>query len=1341
MSNQNPYASSNAGSAGSSCAKAAGYGCLTIFGLFLLFIFIVSSLLGGGNPTGTVVLVVVIAVVAIAAAVDRQNRKNRNERIQKISVQQPSATLAARAVPSSTEIGQSTNASIGAGSMQSPLCVHTFSTASLEGNDPLVCGCGYSIEPADLREYLLAEAQIKDLTARKAALRSKMLRSIDQGAKLSAAPKPQTAVQPRVQRPKRAFSTQQWLVIGASLLIFVAGMIFVSTNLNRLPQWAFEAITGGLALLTAAGASYMRKISSLIATFFAAFSASMQLATLAIVGDQLNESFFWNTLPAWWWLISLGVIAVVAGLLAKFTRLFGWKAIALVATVASVLVLELGLLADRFISEAAAIHLSMMTVGAVAVLWLTKAVRRIPTIEEIDDSLKEYAADLQEREDKSLRIFGVSAAVLVLTAGAGVFLRDYLPIFNSPLEPLSLASLAAVWLGVSATSGRWSGQARSDGKSLTELASISRYVTHIAVTLLVVALGQLTPILWLSALIAVGGTLVANLASGRLTQVRPTPFTSLTVFATSALVWILWSSAEIAASDQTELVAAIIAGSAASLMVSEIRYGINRFAWETSSALGLALIWFAATFDPFADRTGVAFAALTLVLLVVANLIVPLRKLVAIRVSQPLPKRLPWVGLFVAGAVAIVQLIALSLQTYGEDIFTLLPMTIVFVLYTTGAMLAPLKIRPQASEKWLPSAHFYFGQLVVVLIMIAVANSSQTSEAQQATYALLLLCLATQNYVAGWINSRLFELVVGLVFALSVIIPTQYFVALHGLPLVDSLTVISLTGLLLVQGWLLKKRLNVEPSVQFSVAVIGATVGLLLMTFVGSYHWTVSSLVDQLVVQGVLWAFAVLPIVMQRLNRFKGKVSTRVMLWTSFVYTVFAALISLLPVGYPESESDPKRWQWLFSSLVLGLVSIYLFRATRSYWLVPASFVAMLAAGFVAGDITSRAFELDAVPEPHSLWMAALLVATTWLLGNGVERFRNRLLLDIPVLGVALASLGYALAYLEPISNESSIRGILSLAVVASFAYFKVSRERPIEWSVLGYLSATGAALFLGRSINFWTGWDYEGPELYTLLVMVGVLVSHRMVLPHLPKANSWVRWGLPMAIGVLPSAVETAVVANIPFAELTSTQIVRAVLVLVVSIALLVFGVRLGNLANTAVGLFGLAMLLVPNAALQSENISAGSQVEITALVIGVLVYIALWVLKRAEILAGRSTVFIGIPVAIVMAPALIKALVAPTNPSLTGVDWWRFGILLTAGMALLIVGALRELGGMFFPGLASVLLTALPYAFMQSKDQEWFLWVVLLIVATVMIWVALRLEKLRKVGRDSANWLRELK
>jgi hypothetical protein len=64
-----------------------------------------------------------------------------------------------------------------------------------------------------------------------------------------------------------------------------------------------------------------------------------------------------------------------------------------------------------------------------------------------------------------------------------------------------------------------------------------------------------------------------------------------------------------------------------------------------------------------------------------------------------------------------------------------------------------------------------------------------------------------------------------------------------------------------------------------------------------------------------------------------------------------------------------------------------------------------------------------------------------------------------------------------------------------------------------------------------------------------------------------------------------------------------------------------------------------------------------------------------------------------------------------------------------------------MFFPGLASVLLTSLPYAFVSSSSQEWFLWVVLLLVAAAMVWVALRLENLRKAGRSSANWIKELK
>jgi hypothetical protein len=298
-----------------------------------------------------------------------------------------------------------------------------------------------------------------------------------------------------------------------------------------------------------------------------------------------------------------------------------------------------------------------------------------------------------------------------------------------------------------------------------------------------------------------------------------------------------------------------------------------------------------------------------------------------------------------------------------------------------------------------------------------------------------------------------------------------------------------------------------------------------------------------------------------------------------------------------------------------------------------------------------------------------------------------------------------------------------------------------VAWSVPAYLTSAGAMLASADivHVNVWP--SFVGPEIYSMPLLIAVIASHRVCLPRLTPKNSWIAWGVPTAVGLLPSAFETARVATQPLAELGTDQIGRAIAVLLLSALLLVFGVRAGNLANTTVGMVGFTLLLVPNTAFHAESLVEGTQVEATALVIGILVFIALAVLKRHEILRGRSTVFIGIPVAVIMGPPLVRSLSALANPELTSVDWWRFGILLTAGFVLLIVGALREFGGMFFPGLASVLLTSLPYAFVSSSSQEWFLWVVLLFVAAAMVWVALRLENLRKAGRSSANWIKELK
>jgi FtsH-binding integral membrane protein len=78
---------------------------------------------------------------------------------------------------------------------------------------------------------------------------------------------------------------------------------------------------------------------------------------------------------------------------------------------------------------------------------------------------------------------------------------------------------------------------------------------------------------------------------------------------------------------------------------------------------------------------------------------------------------------------------------------------------------------------------------------------------------------------------------------------------------------------------------------------------------------------------------------------------------------------------------------------------------------------------------------------------------------------------------------------------------------------------------------------------------------------------------------------------------------------------------------------------------------------------------------------------------------------------------------------------------MVMLVLGTMREVAGLFYPGLVGLLITALPAGFTQAGRTPAFLWVLLLVLAGVMVWLAMRLEKMRKEGRTSSQWLRELK
>jgi uncharacterized membrane protein (UPF0136 family) len=76
-----------------------------------------------------------------------------------------------------------------------------------------------------------------------------------------------------------------------------------------------------------------------------------------------------------------------------------------------------------------------------------------------------------------------------------------------------------------------------------------------------------------------------------------------------------------------------------------------------------------------------------------------------------------------------------------------------------------------------------------------------------------------------------------------------------------------------------------------------------------------------------------------------------------------------------------------------------------------------------------------------------------------------------------------------------------------------------------------------------------------------------------------------------------------------------------------------------------------------------------------------------------------------------------------------------------MLVLGALRRLGGLFVPGAIGVVASALPYAWKQITAQSWGLWVVLILVAALLVFVAIRLEQFRKGSKSASSWLKELR
>jgi hypothetical protein len=321
-------------------------------------------------------------------------------------------------------------------------------------------------------------------------------------------------------------------------------------------------------------------------------------------------------------------------------------------------------------------------------------------------------------------------------------------------------------------------------------------------------------------------------------------------------------------------------------------------------------------------------------------------------------------------------------------------------------------------------------------------------------------------------------------------------------------------------------------------------------------------------------------------------------------------------------------------------------------------------------------------------------------------------------------------------------RLVASTAILAGYSFWRFGKSKTLLWAVLEYAGLLGLGLSLAQLVEVLAPNLLEGPELFGVGAAAAIAVGNINLRKVVDFKSTIFTHGLPLFILVLPSVLFTFTALD-STSELTSpTQITRIVSVLVIALASLLLGVRNGNLGIALAGGASLSLLLLPITWASAEaSSSAENMIALRALGISLFLFLFLGGLRSINKLPDSSYLYLGIPSVVALGPSLFITLTSIGDSSLTRVDWWRFGITMAATITLLVVGALRSLGGLFFPGLVGVVVGVLPYAFQPIARESWFLWVVLLLIAAVMVWIAVRLEQLSKLGKSGASWINTLR
>ncbi|MFM6980128.1 MAG: hypothetical protein ACKOWE_01820, partial [Micrococcales bacterium] len=1088
---------SNGSKPRSPLANCFGIGCASIAGIILLGSL--SSMGGGGPIIGLLIIGLIIFLVVRSRSKKPFKFPTAPNQVQPTVKVTDSSLYTADYAPAIPQPAAKTSGS-SEGRYGNPVCQHRFNAIELRAQT-VTCPCGNVFVSQDILELkqlhedlVTIEREIVSVTKRIKEYVASAAATIQAAAKAAAVttvaePKPVVVEKPvqivepvaapepvapvavvkpvkpakpivvRAARPKINFSLQQWLIIGAAVLVMVAGSIFVTTGIQSgWSFWIFALVTVGISLIMGFGAFRLRRMSATLANFAAAFSASMMIASLMILGDQIyGDLFMWSDAPAWWWAISLFIVSALTSLLAKLSSNFAFKAIGLLAAATALLLFVVGYLYAQLQLPANlyGAYVAGMSLASVGILYLGRFLVNIKRDDKVDKEFKEYAKQLAEREDNTLR------RLTQLSAGASAVVGIALGVVNagasilSPANPIALVSVTVVWALLGFTSDTWSTLLSKDAKPAKLAKPIATSVVLISGALTLTSatsnfaiansfVATIITVLVIAAIIWFAQKLPRLTPDFKLIQI--TMWVGLVTYA-------IWSGV---INDLTSL-STLAIGVGLVLAASDLRF--KRHIYPAVAVvvgnLGLFGIAFNLPRENDADVFATSYALVTLVLALATNLQLAVQALVAKASKRELDKISPWLSFAFAALITFYQFSFIS-SSMSQSLELQLPILITLLAYAAVSLALLAVFKFAKSNRLLFMVHSYLAQALVIVGIFNALYLRNEPATSLATW--LLVAVAVINYGFGAVHRSGVLLQLGFAIAYLTFFVNQISqIRETG----GSVLLIVETAVIAIATWLhifatRKLSKSNETSLR-ATAYLYVTAGMVISIALNAFAITTEESATRFVLTSVLSAFALISAVLSEFAR-KVKVlgNSATLLAMGLVYAVSAFVID---ITFAVSEYHVLALtRLLVSSIVIGGILV---RKTREKYLEPLVFLSYLANLGIAtllALITQDLLQTGAAPETFTVWLAASVIVSTLLVGRKFPVGRITLLIDVPVLLIAVTSLAYGLT-LGNVDNAALLRQLIAALVISAHGYWRSAKKK--LWIISGYVVGAFAATTL----------------------------------------------------------------------------------------------------------------------------------------------------------------------------------------------------------------------------------------------------------------------------------------